>query len=83
LTSVTVPRSMRELASGAFDDCHALSLIAFENGSAIVSIGGMSRTNLRSVHFPVGEPMDFLETSTGSEIHSNETAAILEIHRSP
>jgi hypothetical protein len=26
----------------------------------------------------LGEPMDFLEPSTGSEIHSNETVAILE-----
>jgi hypothetical protein len=50
LTSVTFPRSMRVLASAAFDDSHALSLIAVENGSAIVSIGRMSRTNLRSVH---------------------------------
>jgi hypothetical protein len=27
---------------------------------------------------PLGEPMDVLETSTGNDIHSNETAAILE-----
>jgi hypothetical protein len=46
LKSVTFPRSMRVLASGALDNSHALSLIAFAYGSAIVSIGGMSRTNL-------------------------------------